>query len=370
MKKVLFFIPNLSVGGAEKVLVNLVNNMDENKFDITVQTLFGGGVNEQFLKKHIKYKYCFRKTFKANSQILKVFSPETLYKKFIKEHYDIIVSYLEGPAARIVSGCNDKDTKLVSWIHIQQENAKNASYAFRSFKEAKKCYEKFDNTVCVSEYVMKDFVNIFDFKNPVEVLYNTNETAQIAELAKEKVEENVFRDDEIKICVVGKISKRKGCDKIVNIQKKFKAEGLKTHFYFLGVGADEDYVRNFIKENDIEDTVTLLGYQTNPYKYIAKTDMFVCASLAEGFSTAATEALVLGVPVVTVEVSGMKEMLGNNNDYGVVTKNNQDALYEGIKKVITTEGLLQHYADQAKIRGEFFSTENTVRAVEKMLMNI
>ena len=53
-KKILFFIPNLSVGGAEKVLVNLVNNMDRSKFDITVQTLFAGGVNEQFLSSVIK----------------------------------------------------------------------------------------------------------------------------------------------------------------------------------------------------------------------------------------------------------------------------------------------------------------------------
>ena len=103
MKKVLFFIPNLSVGGAEKVLVNLVNNMDKSKFDITVQTLFAGGVNEQFLDKHINYRYCFKKTFRGKSQILKLFSPKTLYKKFIKERYDIIVSYLEGPTARIVS---------------------------------------------------------------------------------------------------------------------------------------------------------------------------------------------------------------------------------------------------------------------------
>ena len=85
MKKILFFIPNLSVGGAEKVLVNLVNNMDRSKFDITVQTLFGGGVNEQFLKKDITYRSCFKKTFKGNSQILKLFQPKTIYKRFIKK---------------------------------------------------------------------------------------------------------------------------------------------------------------------------------------------------------------------------------------------------------------------------------------------
>lgn len=61
MKKVLFMIPNLLHGGAEKVLVNLVNNMNRNEYDITVLTLFDTGVNKQFLKDHIHYKYCFKR---------------------------------------------------------------------------------------------------------------------------------------------------------------------------------------------------------------------------------------------------------------------------------------------------------------------
>ncbi|MCD8025718.1 MAG: hypothetical protein LUF33_01975 [Clostridiales bacterium] len=73
MTKILFMIPNLSHGGAEKVLVNLVNNMDRNKFDITVQTLFAGGVNEQFLKKDIKCKYCYKKHLKATAKFCSCF---------------------------------------------------------------------------------------------------------------------------------------------------------------------------------------------------------------------------------------------------------------------------------------------------------
>ncbi len=370
MIKILFMIPNLSVGGAEKVLVNLVNNLDKNKFDITVQTLFGGGVNEQFLNKDIKYRYCFIKTFRANSQILKLFSYKFLFRKFVKEHYDIIVSYLEGPTARIVAGCEEKDTKLVSWIHIQQEDVKTASYSFRSYKEAKECYSKYDRIICVSEYVKQDFQKLFDIDKPTDVLYNTNETQQITDKSSEPVENGLFKDDEIKICVIGKVAKRKGCDRIVRIQKKLLAEGLKTHIYFLGVGPDEDFVKSFAKENKLEDSITLLGYQTNPYKYLKKCDMFICASLAEGFSTAATEALILGVPVVTVDVSGMKEMLGVNNEYGIVTDNDENALYEGIKKMLTTPNLLAEYSEKALERGKYFSTEKTVNAVTEMLNNL
>lgn len=370
MIKILFFIPNLSVGGAEKVLVNLVNNMDRSKFDITVQTLFAGGVNEQFLKEDIKYKYCFKKTFRGNIHVLKLFSPEKLYKKFIKEKYDIIVSYLEGPTARIVSGCTDKDTKLVSWIHVEQHTKEKASRSFRNYEEAKKCYEKFDNTICVSEYVKEDFTKIFDFKKPIEVLYNTNETKQIIELSRDEVDENIFKSNEVKICVIGKLSVRKGCDRVLRIQKKLITEGFNSHIYFLGVGPDEILIREYVKNNNLQESVSLLGYQTNPYKFLSKCDLFVCASFAEGFSTAATEALILGVPVVTVEVSGMKEMLGENNEYGIVTENNEDALYEGIKKILTTDGLLESYAEKANERGKYFSTDKTVKAVEDMFIKL
>ena len=120
----------------------------------------------------------------------------------------------------------------------------------------------------------------------------------------------------------------------------------------------------------VADSVTFLGYQTNPYKYVAKCDLFVCASHSEGFSTAATEALIVGTPVCTVEVSGMKEMLGENNEWGIVTENDEDALYQGIKRLLDTPAELAHYKEKATLRGKNFSTENTVRAVEEMLQGV
>ena len=101
-------------------------------------------------------------------------------------------------------------------------------------------------------------------------------------------------------------------------------------------------MKRLADELGIADVVTLLGYQTNPYKYVAKCDLFVCASFAEGFSTAATEALIVGTPVCTVEVSGMKEMLGENNEWGVVTENDDEALYHGIKQLLDEPSLLAH----------------------------
>ena len=368
MKKILFMIHDLSVGGAEKVLVNLVNNLDYEKFDVTVITLFGGGVNEKFLSKKVHYRSVFNRTIPGNSQLMKLFSPRFLHKWFIKEKYDIEVSYLEGPTARIISGCPYDDTKLISWIHVEQHTKKVAAQAFRNYQESVKCYKRFNKTICVSEFVKKDFMTIYPMLSEVEVLYNTNETRQIIESSREFVEEGIFNVDEIKICGVGKIVPVKGFDKLARIHKRLRDEGYPVHCYILGIGQEKEKIEEYLEENGLKETFTFLGYQTNPYKYVAKCDLFVCASIAEGFSTATTEALIVGTPVVTTDVSGMREMLGDNNEFGVVVENDEEALYQGIRNLIENRGILNHYKQMAIERGKEFSTDKTVKAVEKILL--
>ena len=370
MKKILFFIPNLSVGGAEKVLVNLVNNMDRTKFDISVLSLFGRGVNEQFLKKDITYKYCFKKSFKGNSWILKLFRPKSLYKHFIKKHYDIVISYLEGPTSRIVAGCPDNDTKKICWIHCRFDSKKTAQVGFRNFYEAKALFNRFDYIACVSELVKNYFCQTMDYNGRIKVLYNTNETKQIYNNSLESVPDAFFDDSCFNLCSVGKIEPVKGFDRLARIHKRLLDDGIRHKFYILGDGSQKKEIVAYLKKNQLEESFILMGYHTNPYKYMSKCDLFVCSSLSEGFSTAATEALIVGTPVCTVEVSGMKEMLGNNNEYGVVTENSEEALYKGIKYLLENPETLAHYKHQAEIRGKDFSTKNTVKAVEELFSSI
>lgn len=369
MIRILFLIHDLGKGGAEKVLVNLVNNMDRSKFDISVIALFGGGVNEQYLKSDIHYQTVWSREVPGNSKIMKLLSPRQLHKICVKEHYDIEVSYLEGPSARVISGCMDKNIKLVSWIHVEQHTLEKLANAFRSKKEAIVCYERFDQIVCVSEYVHKDFCSILNYQKPCIVLYNTVESEKILDLMNENVNEFV-EDGKIRIIAVGTLKQSKGYDRLFRIIKRLSSESYPIHLYVLGIGPVQQELEEYINENSLQQCITLLGYQTNPYKYVGKSDIFVCASHAEGFSTAATEALIVGTPVCTVEVSGMKEMLGEHNEYGIVTQNNEEALYQGVKQLLDEPKLRLHYKKQAKVKGRTFSTENTVRAVENMLISL
>lgn len=370
MKKILFLIHDLGQGGAEKVLVNLVNNMDYSKFDITVMTLFDCGENRQFLAQRVKYKTWCKKMVPGNSHLMKLLSPEKLHKLIIKDHYDIEVAYLEGPCARIISGCEDKSTKLISWIHIEQHTPQKASSSFRSVQEARKCYNKFHKIICVSQAVKTDFENILHLDVSLEVLYNTNESDKIISAAQEPVKAGLFANNEFKLIGVGKLLKSKGFDRILHIVKRLLDEHYPIHIYVLGEGPEQNSLQKYAEDNGIENQVTLLGYKMNPYKYVAKCDLFVCASYAEGFSTAATEALIVGTPVCTVEVSGMMEMLGNHNEYGIVTENRDDALYQAIKQLLDDRSVLAFYKEKALERGAVFSTEKTVQAVEDMLLSI
>lgn len=366
----MFLIHDLGPGGAEKVLVNLVNNMDRSRFDITVIALFGGGVNEQFLKPDIHYKVIFKKSFPGNSHVMKLFSPRLLHRLFVKEHYDIEVSYLEGPSARIVCGCTDRTTKLVSWIHCTMSSKKEIAASFRSENEAKACYDCFDRMVFVSGSVQGAFLRHCPLSTETCVLYNVNVTDQILELKDDPVAEDVFSEGEIRLCGVGKLMPVKGFDRLARIHKRLRDEGYPVHSYVLGIGSEKERIETYLAEHHLEKTFTLLGYQTNPYKYVAKCDLFVCTSFAEGFSTAATEALIVGTPVCTTEVSGMREMLGENNEWGVVTENDEEALYEGIRKLLDNPIQLALYREKAAQRGMTFSTEETVQAVERMLLNL
>lgn len=371
--KILFLIPNLMHGGAEKVLVNLVNNLDRNRYDITVQTIFDVGVHKKALLPHVRYKSVFKRQFRGNSIIMARFSPKMLYRRFVKEKYDIAVAYLEGPAARIISGCPYKDTKKVCFIHIEQPNEKAFAQGFKNIEEARTCYNSFDTIAFVSKTVQPTFVRYMNEVKPeMTVKYNVNEVEKIIESASEKVDDVEFSKDTVNFVSVAKIIKAKGYERLAKVHKRLLDEGLKHRIYILGVGEEQSNIEKYLKENSLEDSFFFLGFRDNPYKYVQKADVYVCSSYKEGFSTAVTESLIVGTPVVTTLCSGMEELLGENDEYGIIVESTEEGLYSGMKRMIEDEELRKHYKAQAKVRAERFSRINTVRAYEEMfeeLMN-
>lgn len=367
-KKILFLIPNLKHGGAEKVLVNLVNNLDSAKYDITVQTLFDVGVHKDSLAPHIRYIPGFKREFRGNSAVIKLLRPEFWWKLLVKERYDIAVSYLEGPTSRILSGCKDLTTKKAAWLHIELGTPQKASIGFRTPQEALAAYNGFDQIIAVSSNVREQFLQSLPVSTPIDVLYNTNETEQILELGTLAPDDPLFPTRTVPVvCSVAKLMKSKGFDRLLNVHRKLLDQGLAHHICILGVGEEQARLERQIHHLGVEDSVTLLGFRKNPYQYVSRCDLYVCSSHREGFSTAVTEALVLGTPVVSTDCSGARELLGNNDEFGLVVENSEAGIYEGMRRMLSDPDLLAHYKKKARERGSRFSRTETVLAVEKML---
>lgn len=368
MKKILFLIPSLAGGGAEKVLVNMVNHLDCKKYDITVQCLFDVGVNKQYIASHIHYKYVFKNIIRGNTHIFKLFSPKFLFGKIVKEEYDIVVSYFQSPTTRIVAGCPNPKTKLVQWVHNEFHDRKKITSCYRSDLECMELQKRYDANVYVANTVKEIYLSTFpELRENREniVLYNVVESDVIRERSLEPVAEQEKFTHKRTLISVGRMVPQKSFDRLLRVARKLKNDGFDFGLILLGTGELEDKLKEQSRELKLEDTVSFLGYQTNPYKYVRNSDLFVCSSLHEGFCTAVTESLIVGTPVITTMCSGMEELLGKNYEYGIIVDNDENALYEGVRELLQDDAKLSAYSAKAMERGKQFITEQTVAEIER-----
>lgn len=372
-QKILFFIPSLCGRGAEKVLVNLVNNMDHQRYDVTVMVLFGDGVNAASLSDKVTYKWIFRRTFRGNIHLLKLLPPAALFKMFVRDRYDVMISYLEGPTTRILSGCTDPNTKKIAWIHTLIDSPQKLMASYRSVAELKKTYAAYDRVVGVSKAITDKLEAIDGFiSKPLRVVYNTLETDMIKAGGEEAVDDLTFSPEVVNLCSVGGLVEVKGYDRLLSILNRLVHQDKITnvHLRIFGEGADRAKYEAYVKEHRLESYVSFPGWRGNVYKYVKSSDLFVCSSYREGFSTAVSEALIVGTAVISTHCSGATEILGQNNEYGIVTDNNDEALYQGMRMLIEDQRLLCHYKKQAGRRASFFNTVQSVESVQRLCKEV
>ena len=231
MTSILFLIPSLASRGAERVLVNLVNNLDKERYQVTVQTLFDVGELRHSLSPEVTYRRGLPFLVRGNVQLLKLFSPEYLYRLVVGRRYDIVVAYLEGVVSRIISGCPYPDSRKVAWVHIEQHDILTLSHCYRNPEEALRCYQRFDRVVAVSDTVRSDFQRLTSID--CEVLYNINEDEQIRRLAQEPIENLTFSTDNNLICVA-RLDPLKGLDRLIRVHRRLLDAGIRNHVYLLG----------------------------------------------------------------------------------------------------------------------------------------
>lgn len=364
MIKILFFIENLSSGGAEKVLRTLVNNMDQSRFDITVMTVWPEDAGK-YLKQGIHYKSLYARKNQINRLRYRVEAALNLaYPLHIRGDYDIEVAYLECGPTKIMAGSTNRKAKKLAWVHCDLKKKQTDPEAF--VKASCNWYKTYDRIVCVSQNVMDSFIELFGNDPDVTVVYNVVDDEEILEKAQCDVplQKNGFT-----VLSVGRLCEQKGYDRLLAAHKHLIDAGYRYELWILGEGPERVKLEEMIHENGLSDSVKLLGFHSNPYPIIQMADLLACSSRYEGFSTFVTEGLILGKPVVTTDCTGMRELL-SDSEYGLITENSTEGIYQGMKKLLDNRELLSHYEVRARERGRDFRKEKLVRQTEDFFMDV
>ena len=342
MKKILFGITGLTIGGAERVLVDLANELSKS-YDITIFALYAKGELEKELNSNVKLKSLFKYSYKEMSKLKqKIVVPlkvlllkNSIYNKNIKGNYDVEIAFLEGPITRLFSVKN-KNVRKIAWVHndISLVFGKGLKARLKKYLD-KKIYDKYNDLVFVSKENMCDFdktytnLNISDEHK--KVIYNYIDKERILEKSQEKVK-LLYDYNCINFVTVSRLVYQKGIDRIIEVHKKLIESGYNHKFYVIGDGPEREKLENLIKENKVENSFFLLGQKENPYPYIKNADYFCLLSRFEGYGMVLEEAKILGKPIIITDTAAREAV--EDYDKKWILENSNDGIYNGLAEII------------------------------------
>lgn len=370
--KVVFVHYELVCGGAEQALFDLVNLLDKEKFEVTVFVQQPGGEwEEKFLDAGIQilYDYSCRQPTWNPMKKLGNFRKKLLVQRALKRDgeglldiccpgNDIVVDYSAWCCPEISF---PKGAKTVKFIH--GDPATNPVYRKEAMEEQERL-NRFDRIVCVSQAAAKSFRQLSGRTVGVEMHYNPMNSREVQRKALAPA---VLPEGGPILCAVGRLSPEKGFERLLVIHRHLLDEGIPHKLMIVGDGPDRDFLNRLIAALGIEQTVTMAGYQENPYPYMKAAKFLVSSSHTEGLPVIAMEALCLGVPVVA-PIPSVAEAFGEEG-CGLITENNMESLEAGVRKMLTDDGFYAQCREAAQRRSTFFDGERMVREIEEMFLD-
>lgn len=371
-KRVMFMVESMMVGGAERVLINLVNSLDPNKYDITVIAVFKNGVYPDYpcvfkdaWAPHVKYKYLIDNSnpikYRFFNLVFNRGSKKLLHQLLIGNGYDVEIAWYEGLPTTFLAHSSNKHSRKLAWLHYGDGFAHLTPQQKETFLQE---YRKYDEIVGVSDGVCRNFRERLGGNFSLRTCYNILDDNEIRAKADAFI---VEREKPLTFVAVGRLVPVKGYDRLVNACACLKQEGLDFRLWLIGEGSEHDVLQKQILKNSLEDKVHLLGNQDNPYPYIKAADWFVSSSLAEGFSTVLTEACIIGTPIISTRCLGTAELLGANGEYGLMTENSEEALCQAMRNVLVHTEMRDEFSAKILSRSAAFRKDILLKAMEQIL---
>ena len=366
-KKILFLLEAFDKGGIEKVTLDIVNNLDPEKYDITVQTFWYGGHCQSLVNPNVKViPFFFKRYVRGIIRLIAYLPPKMLYRLFVRGKYDVEIAASDGGAAKVISGSTNKRSRKICWVHMDVVERGSKLKEFKNADTARLIYEKFDLIAPVSKSCAEKFKQKFGNDYPYAVARNPLPVSEITTKSNEPFE--LPETDGINIVCIGRLVEQKGFDRLLEACKRITNEGIKNFkIYIIGEGPKRNNLENAIDQDKLSPFVELVGYQSNPYKYLKQADIFLLSSRDEAFPLVVGESLVVGTPVIATDCSGVDEWLAGGK-YGMIIKNSTEGIYQGLSYVLKNPEILEQYRKSSPEAQAKISFEKALTDFEKILV--
>lgn len=366
MKHVLFVIPTLRLGGAEKSVISLLKSLDPQRIQADLFLFERGGILQEEVPSWVnvmeadpvtramtlEMRYYFKDLLKSGHiaaavdrlwmtvraamhqrfGLRPVFSWQLASKHIpmLEKHYDVAVGCLEGMTDYFVLDKVQADRKM-GWIHTDMSKRPN-------LVEESEYYARFDAMATITDTCLEAFRKCFPVAGEkMRVIENIVLPQDVREKAGVPVPEN-WDPDRTHLITVGRLYIHKGIDLGARACRILKERGLNVCWHVYGDGVMEDEIKAYVKENDLSEWFVLEGATSNPYPYMNRAHILVQPSRVEGKSLVLDEAKILGKAIVVTNYSSVYDQI-EDGITGIITGMEPEQIADGIQRVLEDPAL-------------------------------
>ena len=373
-KKVLFVLPNILGGGAERVVLTFVRHLNRSLFEPSLLLFKREGDYWGEVPQDLKIYHLLESSERFRYKL-----PKVLKKAVeVASQNDIIVGALEMvPTYVAYAGGRLAGKPVVGWVHIDLPMALSSLSLRQKRLHRLLCsyiYPRLSRIICVSQGVASSLKGLFPRvrSKRISIIYNPL-PVELVEPLRDFSHTPVFGENkDVTIVAVGRLVYQKGFDILLRAYALLRKNGFeKSLLLVLGKGEEEANLKNLAEKLGISESVKFLGFQPEPWRFLREADVFVSSSRFEGFSMVIAEAMFCGVPVVATDCpSGPREVLLDGKCGLLVPPEDPVALAEGIRKILCDRGLREKLVQAASVRVRDFLPEKIVPQLEKVLWEV
>lgn len=373
--RVLFIMPAMLNGGAEKVLIDILKHFDYTKYNVSLLLECKEGpyiydipdkVELIYLHKKnlwVERLYRYMTMFHCKWLVYLILCRLPVLWNLRGRHFDTIVSFMEGMAVKMHSYLYDRADRNISWVHIDFKKKHWSLDFFSNEQEESYCYKKMDKIIFVSQDARDRFKEMFKFNDDkLKVVYNLIDCEEIKKLADSKnVEKNKFT-----ICMVGRLNWQKRYDRAFEALSMLKADHYDFELWILGSGELEEDLRKKVQERNLTDVVSFKGFIKPVYPYLKVADLLLNTSESEGYPLTICEALCLGRPIVATNITGANELI-TASGAGILVDENPVSIYRGLRRIMDDTVLRKKYSEKAFRYAQSFSVRESMQRIYSLI---